>query len=114
MRIILIANTIFEIAIGCLFILFPTLLIKDSNLSISLLRVIGCGALSLGTLSFLMLRLNEPKELKPGLIALSTFHTLVAVAQIYSYIDGTANIPAIIAHSLFALSFIGISWQRIK
>lgn len=61
-----------------------------------------------------MLELTDKKALKPGLIALSIFHTLVAVAQIYSFTNGTANIPAIIAHSLFAVSFIGISWQRIR
>ncbi len=114
MRMLLIANTIFEIGIGCVFLLFPTLLIKDSDLSISLLRVIGCGALALGTLSYLMLELTDKKELKPGLITLSTFHTLVAFAQIYSFINGTANIPAITAHSGFAVSFIGVSWQRIR
>lgn len=114
MRMLLIANTIFEIGIGCVFLLFPTLLLKDSALSISLLRVIGCGALSLATLSFLMLDLTEKKALKPGLIVLSIFHTLAAVAQIYSFTNGTANIPAIIAHSLFAISFIGVYWQRIR
>ena len=71
MRMLLIANTIFEIGIGCVFLLFPTLLNLDSDLSISLLRVVGCGALSLGTLSYLMLDLTEKKTLKPGLIALS-------------------------------------------
>lgn len=114
MRILLITNTIFEIAIGCVFLLFPTLLLKDSELSISLLRVIGCGGLSLGTLSFLMLDLTDKKELKPGLIALSTFHTLVAIAQIYSFIDGRINILIIIIHSLFALSFLSVSCQRIR
>lgn len=114
MRILLIANTIFEIGIGCVFLLFPTLLTLDSELSISLLRVIGCGALSLGTLSFLMLELTDKKELKPGLIALSTFHTLVAFAQIYSLIGGMVNTLVIIIHSLFAVSFISISWQRIR
>jgi len=114
MRILLIANTIFEIGIGCVFLLFPTLLTLDGELSISLLRVIGCGALSLGTLSFLMLDLTEKKELKPGLIALSIFHTLVAIAQIYSLIGGIANTLVIIVHSLFAVSFITVSWQRIR
>ncbi len=114
MRILLIANTIFEVGIGCLFLFFPTLLTLDSQLSISLLRVIGCGALSLGTLSFLMLDLTDKKELKPGLIALSTFHSLVAIAQIYSFIGGMTNTLVIIVHSLFAVSFISVSWQRIK
>jgi hypothetical protein len=90
------------------------LLALNSQLSISLLRVIGCGALSLGTLSFLMLDLTDKKELKPGLIALSTFHSLVAITQIYSFIDSMVNILIIIVHSLFAVSFISVSWQRIK
>ncbi|MBD2609297.1 hypothetical protein H6G81_33550 [Scytonema hofmannii FACHB-248] len=114
MRMLLIANTIFEIGIGCVFLFFPTLLTLNSQLSISLLRVIGCGALSLGTLSFLMLSLTDKKELKPGLIALSIFHSLVAVAQIYSFIGGMANTLVIIIHSLFAVSFITVSWQRIR
>jgi hypothetical protein len=111
---LLIANTIFEIGIGCVFLLFPTLLTLDSEVSISLLRVIGCGALSLGTLSFLMLDFTDKKELKPALITLSTFHTLVAFAQIYSFIDGIISTLVIIVHSLFAVSFIIVSWQRIR
>ncbi len=114
MRMLLIANTIFEIEIGCVFLLFPTLLIKDSELSISLLRVIGCGALALGTLSYLMLDLTHKKELKPGLITLSTFHSLVVIAQIYSFIGGMTNALVIIIHSGFAVSFIGVCWQRIR
>ena len=114
MRMLLIANTIFEIGIGCVFLLFPTLLTLDGELSISLLRVIGCGALSLGTLSFLMLGFTDKKELKPGLIALSAFHSLVAVAQIYSSIDNIINTLVIIVHSLFAVPFIIVSWQRIR
>ncbi len=99
-----------------MFILFPTRLLKDSEESISLLRVIGCGAFALGTLSFFMLELTDKKALKPGLIALSIFHTKAAVALLYSFsfTNGTANIPAIIAHSLFAVSFIGVCWQRIR
>lgn len=114
MRMLLIANTIFEIGIGCLFILFPTLFLTDSELSIPLLRVIGCGALALGTLSYLMLGLTHKKELKPGLITLSTFHILVAIAQIYSFTGGVTNALVIIIHSSFAVSFISILWQRIK
>jgi hypothetical protein len=114
MRILLIANTIFEVGIGCVFLLFPTLVLKDSALSISLLRIIGCGALALGTLSFLMLDLTDTKSLKPGLIALSIFHTLAAASQIYGLTNGTANIPVIIAHSLFAVSFVAVSWQQIR
>ena len=87
---------------------------KDSELSISLLRVIGCGALALGTLSYLMLDLTHKKELKPGLITLSTFHSLVAIAQIYSFIGGMTNALVIIIHSGFAVSFTSVSWQRIR
>lgn len=114
MRMLLIANTIFEIGIGCVFLLFPTLLTLDSQLSISLLRVIGCGALSLGTLSFLMLDLTDKKELKPGLIALSIFHSLVASAQNYSFLGSIINTLVIIVHSVFAVLFIGVLWQRIR
>ena len=111
MRMLLIANTVFEIGIGCVFLLFPTLLTLDSQLSISLLRVIGCGALSLGTLSFLMLDLTDKKELKPGLIALSIFHSLVASAQIYSFLGSMINTLVIIVHSVFAVLFISVLWQ---
>ena len=94
--------------------MFQTLLTLDSQLSISLLRVIGCGALSLGTLSFLMLDLTDKKELKPGLITLSTFHSLVASAQIYSFVDSMINTLVIIIHSVFAVLFISVLWQRIR
>jgi hypothetical protein len=112
MQILLIANTIFEIGIGCVFLLFPNLLIPDSAASISLLRIIGCGALALGTLSYLMLQLKDKEALKPGLIALSIFHTFAAGSQIYSLTSNTANIPAIIIHSFFAIFFIINSQQQ--
>ncbi|PAX51675.1 hypothetical protein CK510_23525 [Brunnivagina elsteri CCALA 953] len=114
MQIFLIANTIFEVGIGLIFLLFPTLVLENNALSISLLRIIGCGALGLGSLSFLMLDLTDKKALKPGLIALSIFHSLAAVSQIYSFLNSSANIFIIIIHSLFAVSFISISWQRIR
>jgi uncharacterized protein YjeT (DUF2065 family) len=114
MRILLIANTIFEIGVGVIFLLFPNLLLKDSELSNSLLRIIGCGALAFGTLSFLMLDLTDIKALKPGLIALSIFHTGATISQLYSTTNGTANIPATIAHSLFSVSFIAVSWQLFR
>jgi hypothetical protein len=130
MRMLLIANTIFEVGIGIVFLLFPTLLLEDNALSISLLRIIGCGALGLGTLSFLMLDLTDKKafylnvslegkpsgnfSLKPGLIALSIFHSLTAVSLIYSFINSVANILIIIIHSLFAVFFVNISWQLIR
>lgn len=113
MRILLIANTIFEITIGCLFLLFPSLLLKNNELAISFLRVIGCGAVALGTLSFLMLALKEPKALKPGLIALSTFHSLAAIALISNFTRDITNLFVIIAHLLFAVSFISVTWKQI-
>jgi hypothetical protein len=109
MRILLIVNTIFQIGIGCVLLFFPTLLFKDSTLLISLLRIIGCGSLALGTLSFLMLDLTDVKALKPGLVALCVFHVGAIVSQIYSLTNGTANIAVIIVHSLFAVSFFRFS-----
>jgi hypothetical protein len=113
MRILLIANTIFEITIGCLFLLFPTFLVKENELAVSFLRVVGCGAIALGTLSFLMLPLKELKQLKPGLIALSTFHSLAAIALISNFTNDITNSLLIIAHLLFAVSFIRVTWKRI-
>jgi hypothetical protein len=113
MRLLLITNTIFEITLGCLFILFPTLLVKENELAISFLRVVGCGAVALGTLSFLMFPLKEPKELKPGLIALSTFHSLVAIALIFNLTNDLTSLFVIIAHLLFAVSFVIVTWKRI-
>jgi hypothetical protein len=114
MQILLIANTIFEIGVGIVFLFFPGLVLKDTATSISLLRIIGCGALAFGTLSFLMLNLGDIKVLQPGLVVLCIFHTLATLSQIYSFRDGTANVPATIAHSLFAVSFIGVLWQQFR
>ncbi len=113
MRILLIANTIFEIIIGCLFLLFPYLILKNNELATSFLRVVGCGAVALGTLSFLMLPLKELKELKPGLIALSTFHTLVAITLISNFTNDVTNSLLIIVHLLFAVLFISVTSKQI-
>jgi hypothetical protein len=114
MRILLIANTIFEVGVGVVFVFFPGLILKDSALSISLLRIIGCGALAFGALSYLMLNLTDIKALQPGLIALSIFHTLAAASQIYGFTNGTANLPVIVAHSLFSVGFIGSLWHQLR
>lgn len=114
MRIILILNTFFEIAIGCLMFFFPTLLLKDSNLAISLLRVIGSGALALGTLSFLMLSLSKPKELKSGLITLCSFHSLVAISQVINLSNNIISIVVFLVHSLLAVLFISLLWNHHK
>jgi hypothetical protein len=114
MRILLIANTIFEVGVGIVFLFFPGLVLKDTATAISLLRIIGCGALAFGALSLLMMNLTDVKALQPGLIALSIFHTGAAASQIYGLTNGTANIPVIIVHSLFAVSFVGVSWQQIR
>lgn len=110
MRIILIANTIFEIGIGCIFLLFPSLIVKNNELAISFLRVIGCGAVALGILSFLML---TSKELKPGLITLSVFHSLVTLALVSNSTNSATNSLLIIIHLLLAVSFISVTWKRI-
>jgi hypothetical protein len=113
MRVLLIANTIFEIGIGCIFLLFPSYLVKNNELAISFLRVIGCGAVALGILSFLMLTLKESKELKPGLISLSTFHSLATLALFPNFTNNISNSLLITIHLLFAVSFISITWKRI-
>lgn len=113
MRITLIANTIFEIGIGCIFLLFPSLIVKNNELAISFLRVIGCGAVALGILSFLMLTSKESEELKPGLITLSTFHSLVVLALFSNLTNDITNSILIIVHLLLAVSFISVTRKRI-
>lgn len=113
MRILLITNTIFEIGIGCIFLLFPSLIVKNNELAISFLRVIGCGAVALGILTFLMLTLKELKELKPGLITLSAFHSLVTFALFSNFTNSGINSLLIIIHLLLAVSFVSVTWKRI-
>ena len=113
MRVLLISNTIFEIGVGCIFLLFPSLIVKSNELAISFLRVVGCGAIALGILSFLMLSLKESKELKPGLIALSTFHSLVVSVLLYNFTNDITNLLVISIHFLLAVWFISVTWKRI-
>ncbi|NJL10516.1 MAG: hypothetical protein HC908_11035 [Calothrix sp. SM1_7_51] len=95
--------------------IFPTLLLGGNELSISLARVLGCNAFALGTLSWFMRDMSdEPKLIKPGLIALSVFHITVAIAQVFNFIEGRTSPQVIIVHSLFAGSFISVLWKRIK
>ncbi|MBW4601381.1 MAG: hypothetical protein KME29_17860 [Calothrix sp. FI2-JRJ7] len=113
MPVLLIANTIFEIGIGFVFILFPSFIVKNNELAVSFLRVIGCGAVALGILSFLMLTLKESKELKPGLITLSVFHSLAALTLFSNFTNSITNSLLIIIHLLLGVSFISITWKRI-
>jgi hypothetical protein len=112
---LLIANTIFEIAVGCVMLFFPTLLLSGNELSISLSRVLGCNAFALSTLSLLMLKFrDDAQKLRLGLITFSIFHTLVAIAQFINFLDGTTGLPVVIIHSLFAVLFISFLWKQIK
>jgi len=114
-QLLFIANTIFEIAIGCVMLFFPTLLLRGNELSISLSRVLGCNAFALGTLSLLILVFrNDIQTIKIGLLTFSIFHTLVAIAQFINFLDGSTGLPVVIVHSLFAVFFISFLWKRIK
>lgn len=115
MRILLIANTIFEFLVAALVLVAPSIL-AGPNASVTMARVLGGNALGLGTLSALMflLNLSDPKYLRAGLTALAVFHTAVTIAQLLNTLDGSTPFPVVIVHGLFAVSFIYFASRTLQ
>ena len=106
MKILLLANTVFELLVAVVVVFAPSIL-GGVNTSNVMARVLGGNALGLATLSAAMFLLN-PKEfryLQAGFIALAVFHTSVTVAQIFNTLEGAVPFPVVLVHGLFALSF---------
>jgi len=105
LRILLIANTLFEFAVAIAMIFFSPSLFQGQALTVAVARVLGSNALALGTLSLFMQGLTEPLQIRSGLIALTVFHVSVCIIQILNFLDGSIPFPAIIVHLLFAIAF---------
>ena len=114
MRILLVANTLFEFAVAIALIFFSPSLFQGQALTVAVARVLGGNALALGTLSLLMQGMTEPLQIRAGLIALTVFHISVCIIQVINFLDGSVPFPAVIAHLLFAISFTFFLRQHLS
>jgi len=113
MRLLLIANTIFEFAVGVAMILVSFGIAgATSNLAIALARVLAGNALGLGALSWALIYSSSDR--KAGLIALAVFHSAVAIAQIVNLVGGIVPFPVVIVHGVFAFLFIFFSFKSYE
>ncbi len=92
LRVLLIANTVFEYAVA-----FGGFFLLDQP-------ILGGNALGFGTLSLAMLREREPYS-RPGLVALLVFHTIVTLVWLVNTLAGSFS-PVLISHALFAAAFL--------
>ncbi len=83
-----------------------------SNLAIALARVLAGNAFGFGTLSLVMI--SKKSDRQAGLIALTVFHSAVAIAQAVNLLDGIVPFPVVIVHSVFALLFMFFSVKRYE
>ncbi|MDX2250455.1 MAG: hypothetical protein SF052_26980 [Bacteroidia bacterium] len=113
MKILLLLNTLFELAIGVLMLVMPTLFFPDlvravdqMALSYALVRGFAFAALAIAGLSGLMvLRPLTPEVRFSGLGALALFHLGLTITQLMNVIEGLVPIPVLIIHGVFALVF---------
>jgi len=109
-------NTLFEIAVAIAFCFFPERFFSQESLSplaIALARVVGAGALAIGSLSlFFVIKQTSIKSkqiLFPAIATLSIFHLSVAIAQWINFSNQAAPLAIGIIHSLLAAAFIYFS-----
>ncbi len=93
LRVLLIANTVFEYAVA-----FGGFFLLDQP-------ILAGNALGFGTLSLAMLRGRELESWRPGAIALAVFHTAITLVWLIDALAGSFN-PVLIVHLLFAEFFI--------
>ena len=108
MKTLLIANTLFEGAVGILAIAAPLLLWAAADgLGVSIARAFGCALLAAALLSALALRnLDNRAAMILALAPLAFMHVALAVAEFSAFLQGHALLPVVIVHSLFGLAFV--------
>lgn len=117
LQILLVANTLFEFAVGVVMIFFPAVLFQGIGLplsTIAIARILGCNALALASLSWFMRGLTELRQIRVGLITLAVFHVTVSIAQFFNFLAGISPIPVAIVHSLFAVAFMFFLRQQLS
>lgn len=115
MKILLLANTVFELLIGVIMLLAPSVFFPDIantgdnvELSYALARGFAFAAIAMGGLSGLMVfRPLTPEVRFAGLGALAIFHLGLSVSQFLNVIAGLVPLPILIVHVIFALLFLG-------
>ncbi|MBY0424424.1 MAG: hypothetical protein K2Q22_02205 [Cytophagales bacterium] len=108
MRFLLLANFLFEAAIGAIMIYNPSLILPvDNELVVSLARSFGFVACILAVFSGLIIRHEENKELlSVGLLVFLLFHSGLAFLQYLNFQAGLAPIQVVVIHGIFAGGFL--------
>ncbi|MEZ4772997.1 MAG: hypothetical protein R3D00_07435 [Bacteroidia bacterium] len=115
MKILLLANTVFELLVGILMLAVPTVFFPDLAhtgdqlaLSQALVRGFAFAALAMAGLSgFMVIRPLTPEVKFSGLGALAIFHLGLSITQLLNVINGLVPVPVLIIHAIFAVFFLG-------
>jgi hypothetical protein len=106
-------NTLFELAVAIAFTFFPERFFPVESLStlaIALARVVGAGALAIGSLSLIFClkpNLIRSREiLFPAITTLTVFHFCIAIAQWINFSNQAAPLAIGIIHTVFAAAFL--------
>ncbi|MEI6221708.1 MAG: hypothetical protein WCP97_02995 [bacterium] len=104
MRIVLLANTVFEAGVGFVMIFIPTLFLNSTNeLVFAVGRSLGFASASIAVLSFSML-LKKPNKtfLSMGFTTLTVFHVGLTVSQLINFVEWLSPLYMVIIHAVFA------------
>jgi xanthosine utilization system XapX-like protein len=107
LKIILVVHGLTEISAGIIMMFFPQVFFDSlSEDIINLSRSFGVGALTVGILSFILLKFRHPSALKVGLITLILFQTGITILQIINPVENAPVWVAPLFHGSFVAGFL--------
>lgn len=114
LKALLIANTVFEGAIGMIMLFASQVFFKGGNeLTVAVARSFGFAALAIATLSLTML-LTKNDNSRHGLITLAVFHIGLTISQAINFQQNIAPLPVVLIHLIFAILFISANFLARK
>lgn len=102
---VLILNAVFEGLVGLIMLFYPEAFFTTPlGTTLAAGRLFGMAAITMCALSCLLLLLRTESP-RIGVFTLATFHTLVTIAHMLNYADGSGKFQPIVLHGIFAVLF---------
>ncbi len=111
MRVLLVVNGVFELAIGLVMVMLPRVLVPHGILDVSILiRILGFASIGLAAMSFSMVNVDYGFGFESALLGFTVFHFGMALGTCLGLTQRVVPLAAVVAHgvlaALFAASFV--------
>ena len=112
----LLINTIYQAAIGYMYISYPSTIVSEkTEATLALARNAGYGAIALSILSLTILNIHdEHKALKGGLITLGVYHVAMTSGQTVNFTQGQTPLLYVVIHAILGLYFTIMALRLLK